>query len=178
MHTIFLIGYMACGKTTLGTLLARELHMPFIDLDNYIEEHCEMTISNIFDKWGEKHFRTLEHEALRQVARSCAVVACGGGTPCHEGNMQLMNSTGTTVWLTASASCIASRLCRPSFKASRPLVAKLSNNQILDFVTQQLAKRTLHYSQAHIIFDATRIETAQESVEIAHALAACLLNQE
>jgi shikimate kinase len=98
MKPVFLIGYMGCGKTTLGEVLARQMGVPFIDLDEYIEHQQGMTIVEIFASDGEARFRELETAALRDVAAAGgAIVACGGGTPCHGDNMALMNQTGITV---------------------------------------------------------------------------------
>ena len=111
MRPIFLIGYMGCGKTTLGEVLARQMGLHFIDLDEFIEARQGMTIPQIFDQMGEARFRELETEALSEVAViQNVIVGCGGGTPCHGGNMALMNQAGTTVWLTTSPERITARL--------------------------------------------------------------------
>ena len=67
MATVFLIGYMGCGKTTLGEPLARVLGWRFVDLDTYIEQQCGMTAKEVFQHYGEAHFRELERSALREV---------------------------------------------------------------------------------------------------------------
>ena len=66
MKTVFLIGYMGCGKTTLGEVLARQLDCRFIDLDEFIEQRQGMTVVQIFDEMGENRFRELETAALRR----------------------------------------------------------------------------------------------------------------
>ena len=68
MTPIFLIGYMGCGKTTLGEELARQMGLRYIDLDDYIEDRQGMKITEIFKEMGEGHFRELEGDALRDVA--------------------------------------------------------------------------------------------------------------
>lgn len=175
-HTIFLIGYMGCGKSTLGAALAAVMNVPFIDLDDYIEEKCETKITEIFRKVGEAGFRQLEQQALREVAAMPCIVACGGGTPCFAGNMQLMNEAGVTIWLTTSVERIAARLCLPEQKAKRPLIAHKSNEEILAFVGTQLAARQPFYSQAQLQFDSTQIETAADTLHTATQLAAILQN--
>ena len=173
---IFLVGYMGCGKTTLGVELARELGMPFIDLDDYIEERCEATIKEIYSLVGEARFRDIERQALTEVAHTpeAAIVACGGGTPCHSGNMELMNSRGLTIWLTTSAQRIAARLCLPEHKSKRPLIANLDDAEVLDYVTASLAEREPYYALAQLRFDSTDIETADETRITAHRLAQLL----
>lgn len=171
MPTIFLMGYMGCGKTTLGRALASELGMPFIDLDMYIEEKCEMTMNRIFETFGEECFREMELQSLREVAMHHAVVACGGGTPCYGQNMEFMNGRGLTIWLTASAECIAARLALPHEKAKRPLVVALNDDEILDYVKTKLQERQPYYSKAQLTFDSTCIETAEETIVTARQLA-------
>lgn len=174
MPTVFLIGYMGCGKTTLGTVLAAVMDMPFIDLDDYIEERQEARISTIFQKMGEDGFRRLEQQALREVAHMGGIVACGGGTPCGSGNMELMNEAGLTIWLTTSPERIAARLCLPEQKAKRPLIADKPDEEILRFVKEKLAEREPFYSKAQLRFDSTNIETATETLETANLLAGLL----
>ena len=70
MIRIFLTGYMGAGKTTLGKALARELHIPFIDLDWYIEERFHKTVGELFSERGEASFRELEKNMLHGVYES------------------------------------------------------------------------------------------------------------
>ena len=170
---------MGCGKTTLGSALARELGVDFVDLDDYIEQQCGCSVREIFATQGEGAFRQMERKALRTVATQCAgaVVACGGGTPCQSGNMALMNDLGITVWLTVTAERIAARLCLPEQKAKRPLIASLLDEEVAAYVRRNLATRTPHYAQAQLRFDATDIETAAATRLTAHRLATTLKRQ-
>ena len=175
MKAIFLIGYMGCGKTTLGEALAREMSVRYIDLDEFIEQQCGMTIAEIFDKMGEKRFRELECEALREVAAMTdVIVGCGGGTPCHGDNMTLMNEAGTTVWLTTSPERITARLLLPEQKSKRPKIFHLPDEEVLPMVKAELEARTPIYSQAHLQFDSTDIETAEATRRTAKRLATLL----
>ena len=175
MKPVFLIGYMGCGKTTLGEALARQLHVQYIDLDGYIEAAQGMTIAEIFDEMGERRFRELETEALREVAHMTdVIIGSGGGTPCHGRNMALMNATGITVWLTTSPERITARLLLPDQKAKRPKIAHLPAEQVLPLVQRELQTRTRHYSQAQLQFDSTDIETAEATEHTASHLAAIL----
>ena len=175
MRPVFLIGYMGCGKTTLGEELARQMQLQYIDLDDFIEAKCGMSIVEIFDEMGENRFRELETAALREVATMTGVIiGCGGGTPCHGDNMSLMNQAGMTVWLTTSPERITARLVLPDQKAKRPKIARLPDNAILALVEQELAQRNPYYSQAQLQFDSTDIETAAATVRTARRLAALL----
>ena len=171
MKPVFLIGYMGCGKTTLGEELARQMGVPFIDLDQYIENEQRLTVVEIFARDGEERFRQLETAALRQVAAiDGAIIACGGGTPCHAGNMELMNQAGITVWLTTSSERITARLLLPDQKAKRPKFKDLPDDAVLPLVKQELEARAPYYSQARLQFDSTDIETAPATTRTAHHL--------
>ena len=177
MTPIFLIGYMGCGKTTLGEELARQMGLRYIDLDDFIEDRQGMTITEIFEEMGEGHFRELEGDALRDVAvMPDVIVGCGGGTPCHGDNMALMNRSGVTVWLTTSPERITARLLLPDQKAKRPKVASLPDESVLSLVEKELEARTPYYAQAQLQFDSTDIETAEATIRTASRLADVLQN--
>ena len=175
MKTVFLIGYMGCGKTTLGEVLARQLDCRFIDLDEYIEQRQGMTVVQIFDEMGENRFRELETEALREVASMTdVIVGCGGGTPCHGDNMALMNQAGVTVWLTTSPERITARLLLPEQKSKRPKINTLPSNEVLPLVKKELQSRSPFYAQAQLQFDSTDIETGPATARTARRLAKLL----
>lgn len=169
-NTIFLVGYMCSGKTTLGRELARLMGLPFRDLDQMIEQRCQMSATEIFAQLGEQHFRQAERWALLQVLGRPAVVACGGGTPCYGDNMQLMNQWGFTVWLRTSAECIAARLALPEHKSKRPTIAPLADAEILPHVQASLARRERYYALARLQFCTTLIETARQTAARAREL--------
>ena len=172
MRPVFLIGYMGCGKTTLGEVLARQMGLRFIDLDEYIEQRQGMTIVEIFNRGGEARFRELESDSLRQVAEmNDVVVGCGGGTPCHGDNMATMNRSGVTVWLTTSPERITARLLLPEQKAKRPKIVHLPDDAVLALVKEELQTRSAFYSQAQLRFDSTDIETGPATERTARRLA-------
>ena len=142
-----------------------------VERGEYVEEGYEESITTVLKEIGEAGFRQLEKQALHEVAHLGGIVACGGGTPCIEGNMELMNEMGLTIWLTTSAERIAARLCLPEQKAKRPLIAEKTDEEILEFVKEQLAEREPFYSKAQLRFDSTNIETATDTLETANLLA-------
>ena len=175
MRPVFLIGYMGCGKTTLGKVLARQMGVPYIDLDEFIEARQGMTIPEIFDEMGENRFRELESAVLREVAAMTdVIVGCGGGTPCHGGNMALMNQAGLTVWLTTTPERITRRLLEPEQKSKRPKILHLPDEEVLPLVKTELQARTPIYCLAQLQFDSTDIETAEETERTARRLAALI----
>ena len=176
MKPVFLIGYMGCGKTTLGEALAKQMGAPFIDLDEFIEKQCGMSIPEIFDEMGEKRFREIEADALREMAAMTdVIVGCGGGTPCYNDNMALMNEAGITVWLTTSPERITARLLLPEHKSKRPKILHLPDEEVLPLVKAELQARSPIYAQAQLQFDSTDIETAEETERTARRLASILL---
>lgn len=162
MRPIFLIGYMCSGKTTLGRALGRALRREFIDLDQRIETEQGRTIKEIFATDGEQAFRKIEQEMLKKVSVSGSpVVACGGGTPCAAGAMDLMNSLGVTVWLQPAWERLLPRLMHGRRK--RPLIANIKTaDEMLDFYNNAMSARTPHYSRAMYTFDSSRLEDGAE----------------
>ena len=163
---------MGCGKSTMGNAVARLTGVQFIDLDNYIEGRYHMTVKEIFAKHGEDGFRDIERRMLQEVSDfEDVLVACGGGTPCFFNNMEYMNEHGTTVFLNTPIPRLHSRLMRGRHK--RPLIADKSDEELLVFIKEALAKRMEHYSKAQIEFSSERLEnkseianTAREFVEL------------
>jgi shikimate kinase len=119
MATLWLIGMMGSGKSTVGSIVARRLGLEFVDLDTEIEEGG-VTIPQIFAASGEDAFRDLEEAAIARVAGSDVVVASGGGAVVRPGNVTRMRETGTVVWLDAGPDTLAARV---GAGEGRPLLA-------------------------------------------------------
>jgi len=101
---VLLLGFMGCGKTTVGRLLARRLGWAFVDLDEEIERRQGRTIRQIFEENGEPYFRDAERallaELLRRGQQESLVVALGGGTAAQPGSLELLRDHGgITIWL-------------------------------------------------------------------------------
>ncbi|MDE6295286.1 MAG: shikimate kinase [Muribaculaceae bacterium] len=158
--TIFLTGYMASGKTTLGRALARATGRPFYDLDFYIEQRFRRKVSEIFAERGEGEFRRMESEMLREIGElDDVIISCGGGTPCHNDNMAYMNERGMTLWLDAPVDVIVRRLLVA--KTKRPITARYSREELPDFVAKHLSERMPYYSQARLRVDASDLESRE-----------------
>ena len=147
---IFLIGFMGSGKSHWGSLWAKEKDLDFIDLDKLIEEQEHKTVAEIFEINGEDYFRQAEARMLRMMTdKENCIIACGGGTPCFNENMEWMNRNGITIYLQTTASNILQRVVAE--KNKRPLIKKLNEAELLFFIEQKLQERESFYSAAKII---------------------------
>ncbi len=169
MATIFLIGYMGSGKSTAGKKLAAKLQVDFVDLDKFIETESGQPITAIFAEKGENEFRALENNALKKLVNEShdRVIACGGGTPCYYGNMELMNNHGITIYLKMSADALASRLVNA--KDKRPLLENKTEEELRNFITEHLEKREDIYHQAQYIIKGKNLDV-DEMVEFVASL--------
>jgi len=98
-RALALVGFMACGKTSVGAIVAARTGAPFRDLDAMIETQRGATIAEIFAREGEVAFRDLEARLLPRALEHGAVAALGGGTPLRDGNWSLIRERAVTVWL-------------------------------------------------------------------------------
>ncbi|MDM8004432.1 MAG: shikimate kinase [Bacteroidota bacterium] len=166
---IYLIGFMGSGKSSAGKGIAALLRWKFADLDKLVEEKEGMTVSGLFASKGEEYFRKAEAEALRKVSvRTRTVIACGGGTPCSEENMAVMNSTGLTVYLRLPAEALVARLRRTG--AQRPLLKDAGPAEIHSRVQNLLALRSSWYERADLILDAETMTEEEITAMIADAV--------
>ncbi len=150
---IFLIGYMGCGKSTIGRMLAQRLGFGFLDMDSEVERISGMTVGELFSARGEDEFRRLEREVLARVAGRDGnlVVATGGGVPCFFDNMEVMNRSGLTVYFKMSPEKLASRLERG--KRKRPLLRDKSAEELTGFIRENLGRREARYAEAKLVID-------------------------
>ncbi|CAI8163774.1 MAG: Shikimate kinase [Cryomorphaceae bacterium] len=142
---VFLIGYMASGKSTLGKALAGALTLPFIDLDVEIERTEGTSISEIVDSKGELHFRKIESGVLKDLLEQndTGVFALGGGTPVFYNHMDLLNAEGETIFLDVPVGELAKRL---EGDIKRPLIQ--NKEDVAEFVAKHMFERRAYYSQA------------------------------
>ena len=153
MHSrIFLIGFMGSGKSTFGSKLARKLEYEFVDMDHLIEETSGMTVPGIFSEHGEGVFRKWEHDILEElIEREKVVISTGGGAPCHNDMMHIMNSYGVTVYIQLPTLALKDRLLHSS--TERPLIKGKSEAELLEFITSLLEEREYYYNQAKFTVD-------------------------
>ncbi|MDD4777132.1 MAG: shikimate kinase [Fermentimonas sp.] len=161
MIRVFIIGYMGSGKTTVGKKLAKTLGLSFIDLDAYIESKYRKTIAEIFAEKGEDEFRKIERRALNDVAQiEDVIISTGGGAPCFFDNMDLMNKTGTTVYIKAEPEELAARLIVS--KTERPLIAGKTMTELIPFIAKHLAYRERYYKDAKIIYHTDKMISKED----------------
>ena len=142
-YNIFLIGFMGAGKSTISDYLKNVLAMDVVEMDQCIVERQGMSISDIFETYGEEYFRELETNLLIEMqSRSNVVVSCGGGVPLRERNVAEMKKNGRVVLLTAKPETILERV---KDNHDRPL---LENNKNVSFIADLLEKRRAKYEAA------------------------------
>lgn len=160
---IFLTGFMAAGKTTVGRVLADRLGVTFVDLDARIEQRAESRVAEIFAAQGESRFRELEADCLRETGQpSDCVVACGGGTPIDESNRSWMRAHGRVVFLRAKLALVNSRL---SITTHRPLAGEAEQ------IASLFAQRTKAYEECDHIIDVDDRNPEDLAASIEQALA-------
>jgi shikimate kinase len=162
---IVLIGFMGSGKTSAGRLLARQMGMEFVDMDNVIEERSHKPISAIFAEEGEPHFRKLEKTLVKELSgKQGLVIATGGGVVLDPGNISNFSRTGLVVCLSATPEAI---LARVGNDTTRPLLA--SDDKMKKIMALLEARRSLYNAIPHQV-DTTKL-TVEEVVARIRAIA-------
>jgi len=140
---VILVGLPGCGKSTVGPIVAGELHLPFVDLDSVIVRRMGMPVDRIFGERGEVGFRELEHDATAEaLAAAPSVIAPGGGWAAQPGNMKGARARALFFYLQVSAPIA---LARARQGAVRPLLA---GGEGLARMTTLLSARENDYQQA------------------------------
>lgn len=153
LTSVFLVGFMGSGKTTLGRKLANQLSMPFVDLDRHIVNDVGMSIPEYFQRHGEAEFRVREAESLRSLDLHVpSVISVGGGTPCYHDNMAWMNKQGITIYLKLPAKALWERL-QKSDVTKRPVLQGLHGLDLLHFIQSSLAGREPVYLQSTFVIN-------------------------
>ncbi len=98
--SVVLCGFMGCGKTAIGRFVARQLGMEFIDADQYIEQQAGISVSEIFNKYGEKGFRDREYEAMKELStKTNCLIASGGGAVTFQRNVEAIRQKAYIIYL-------------------------------------------------------------------------------
>jgi shikimate kinase len=127
---LVLIGLMGVGKSTVGKRLATRLHLPFVDADHEIEQAAGLSISEIFDRFGEKEFRDGERRVIaRLIDGKPKVIATGGGAFMQDETRELILERALAIWLDADLDVLAERVARRD--GTRPLLRNRDARQVL-----------------------------------------------
>jgi shikimate kinase len=162
-HNIALIGFMASGKTTIGKELSCRVGFKFIDMDSMIESIFNMTVPQIFEKYGEIKFREAEIRVSRMVSlEKKAVIACGGGAVLNWVCMQYIKKSSVVVYLHVSLDELMRRLV---YDHSRPLI-KSSNNRESYIRMNVLLREFLYTYYSDLIIDVSNLTVDQAVNEI------------
>ena len=153
---LFLVGYAGSGKSSLGKRLARRMGLRCVDTDNVVEQQVGAPIADIFHYEGEEYFRIAERRAVEGLANEAMdiVIATGGGLPTWRDNMEWMLRSGVVIYLRRSPEQILSRLSAYG-REKRPMFRGKSDEELLEFMREQMAEREKYYAQAHISVDCT-----------------------
>jgi len=162
---IYLMGYMGCGKSTLGSALAQKKNLRFIDFDAYLEKQEQRSIPDIFENKGEIYFRKQESKYLDELLNEGqdAIISLGGGTPCYGNAMQrIKEASGTSVYINVPVEELTARLWKQ--RDYRPVLKHQDSPEKLEeFVRKHLFERSFYYNQADVILR-TQGQTQEESL--------------
>lgn len=145
---IFLLGYMGSGKSTIASILGEMLSMEVVDTDKWIEDKHGRSIAEIFEAEGETAFRRMEKACLEELftSKNSMIVATGGGMPCYNTNIDLIQKMGKSVYLKLSIADLIDRI----IDSERPLVARMNKHQLSNYVRKHLGGRRSCYNKADI----------------------------
>ncbi|QBK26045.1 shikimate kinase [Ureibacillus thermophilus] len=143
MRKIYLVGFMGCGKSAIGRRLSYTLRLPFYDMDKEIVRQQGMSIPEIFEKYGEEHFRNLETEFLKNFRDEACIIATGGGVAMRPENRQIMRKTGLVFFLDAPFEDIYNRIKNDK---NRPIVQRSTKKELerLFYYRRKFYRRAAH----------------------------------
>lgn len=140
---IILIGFMTCGKTSVGKLLAEKLNYTFADTDALIEAEAGMSIPDIFGALGEGHFRKYEADVCQQLLKKkSAVISTGGGIVINANNRTLLRKAGKVIYLTVTPEQVMERV---GDYTTRPMINYADPDKRLRIIKEMLTKRDPMY---------------------------------
>ena len=143
MKNIFLIGFMGSGKSTISRLLSEKLGAVCVEMDEMIVQEQGMPITEIFEKFGEVHFRDIETDLVKRLQnQNGVIVSCGGGAVLREENRNMMKQSGAIVLLTAKPETILERV---KYSKDRPI---LNGNMNVEYIAGLMEKRRVCYEEA------------------------------
>lgn len=165
MKNIFLCGFMGCGKSSVGRALSTVLGTPFADLDELIVEHANMTIPQIFEKYGQAHFRALESQEIEKISRLDGnIIATGGGAMVNAQNASIAKQNGIVVFLDVAFDTCYERIAGDT---NRPIVQSSSKSELLELYNN---RKVCYEQNCNVKIDATNLSIEQICDKIKQAL--------
>ena len=162
MKAVYLCGFMGCGKTTVGRILAEKLGCEFYDMDEYIVQKEGMKIPEIFAEKGESYFRKTETEAIRELEEKRGVIACGGGAMLKKENAEIASAAGIVVYIEVPFETCYGRI---SWDKNRPIVMSNTKEE-LEFIYDSRVPVYKENSSVTVSGDGTVLEIADRIAEI------------
>lgn len=170
---IYLTGFMAAGKSTIGPILANTIGWSFLDIDRVIEDKERKKITQIFSEKGEEYFREIENRVLMELSSlSNHIIALGGGTIASDNNLKIIKQTGLLIYLKSSTETAYKRL---RFKRDRPALLfdgedEPSKEIFTSRINELLNSRRQYYEQSDYIIDTDRIPVGKTVDKLASIL--------
>ena len=166
IQNIFLIGFMGAGKSSIAKELSKKLQMNIVEMDQRIVQEQGMSINEIFEKYGEDHFRDIESQLILDLGNTePVIVSCGVGVVIRQENSQYMKKSGKVVFLTAKPETIFERV---RYSKERPI---LNGNMNVEFIADLMAKRLpLYEAAADVMIHTDGKTVAQIAEEIIEAV--------
>ena len=152
---IVFLGMMGSGKSSIGNLVSKKLNIPFIDIDILIEDHTGMSITEIFENYGEDYFRSLEEKiTLKSLKSKKSIIALGGGGFINNNIRKNILSNHFSFWLDWDESILLKRIKNSK---KRPLVFKLTDKKIKEIIKE----RTKIYSKAQFKINCNKLTKSE-----------------
>lgn len=154
---LFLIGFMGSGKSTVAAKLKNRTHKKLIEMDETIVSNQGMSINEIFEKYGEAHFREIESELVKEISsEGDCIVSCGGGVVIKPENIEEMKKNGKIVFLSATPETIFERV---RYSTNRPI---LNGHMNVEYIAELMEKRRTLYEAAADVVISTDNKNADE----------------
>lgn len=147
--TVFLCGFMGCGKTTAGKLAAKKLGCGYADTDEMIVSSEKRSIPDIFAESGEPYFRRIEAETVKSICGKNTVVSCGGGAMLNDETAEAARKNGMVIFLDTPFEVCYERIKNDS---NRPIAVSSSREELLERFS---ARHEIYVKNSDVIIDCT-----------------------
>ena len=173
IQVISLVGMMGAGKSKFGKTLSRKLGFKFYEIDEMIEESFQMSINNIFTKYGEKHFRSEEKKLIKLTVlnilknKENSLISTGGGSFDNQYSRELLLTNSLVIWLNCPIEVLVKRIGNTK---KRPMLKE----NVKDSLQKVFEKREMFYKTAHAVFDTSESPFEQITEQMIKYIKKCL----